>query len=344
MHGGAFFMEEIIVNGYVYPSVRPDVLDTWLPNLSLIATFSYGMTPEGYLIPLADEELISAANDFEVGSMMVLTPMNEKGQFSEYLVSDVLENPEAVDRLLNEILVEMKEKNLYGVDFDFEYVPEKNRDQYTELVARATEMFNPEGYLVTVALAPKISADQKGLLYQGHDYYGMGQAANLVLLMTYEWGYTYGPPMAVAPINKVREVIEYGVSEIPPNKILMGIPNYGYDWKLPYVQRESMAEKISNEEAIRRAAQYGAEIQFDEVAQSPYYNYVKQVTIQNEDGTEEIINEPHEVWFEDNRSYKAKMDLVKEYDLAGVSIWNIMDYSQSLVNQINDAFSVEKVF
>lgn len=337
-------MEEIIVNGYVYPSVNPEVLESWLPNLSLIATFSYGITPEGYLIPLDDEALIDSANNYGVGSMMVLTPMNAMGQFSEYLVSDVVENPEAVERLLNEILYEMKKKNLLGVDFDFEFVPEKNRDQYTELVRKAAEKFNPEGYLVTVALAPKTSADQKGLLYQGHDYYGMGQAANFVLLMTYEWGYTYGPPMAVAPINKVREVIEYGISEIEPDKILMGIPNYGYDWTLPYVKGESKAEKISNEEAVRRAAEYGAEIQYDEVAQSPYYYYWKPITTQKEDGSEEITYEQHEVWFENDKSYKAKMDLVNEYGLVGISIWNIMDYSPVLSQEINNAFEVANLF
>ncbi|MBE6035671.1 MAG: glycoside hydrolase [Clostridiales bacterium] len=337
-------MEEIIVNGYVYPSVQPEVLEAWLQSLSLISTFSYGITPDGALIPLDDEELVQAASNAEVGSLMVLTPMNEQGQFSEYLVSDVLGNPVAVDRLLNEILNEMKEKNLFGVDFDFEYVPVQNRDQYTELVTRAAEMFNPEGYLVTVALAPKISADQQGLLYQGHDYFGMGQAANFVLLMTYEWGYTYGPPMAVAPINKVRQVIEYGVSEIPPDKILMGIPNYGYDWKLPYIQRESIAEKITSEEAVRRAQQYGAEIQFDETAQSPYFTYWKSVTIPNGDGTEMESYEQHEVWFEDDRSYKAKMDIVQEFGLAGISIWNIMNYNQELVDAINNAFSVSKVY
>ena len=84
-----------------------------------------------------------------------------------------------------------KEHSLFGVDFDFEYVFAENRDQYTDLVRRTRIKLNEEGYLVTVTLAPKTSADQKGLLYQGHDYRGMGQAANFVLLMTYEWGYTY---------------------------------------------------------------------------------------------------------------------------------------------------------
>lgn len=149
--------------------------------------------------------------------------------------------------------------------------------------------------------------------------------------------------MAVAPINKVREVIEYGVSEIPPEKILMGVPNYGYDWKLPFVPKESMAEKITNAEAVRRAKEYGADIQFDEVAQSPHYTYWKEVTSQNEDGTQETTYDQHEVWFEDARSYKAKMDVVKEYGLAGISIWNIMSYDPNLVEAITNAFAVSKL-
>jgi len=105
-----------------------------------------------------------------------------------------------------------------------------------------------------------------------------------------------------------------------------------------------MAEKITSEEAVRRAQQYGAEIQFDETAQSPYFTYWKSVTIPNGDGTEMESYEQHEVWFEDDRSYKAKMDIVKEFGLAGISIWNIMNYNQELVDAINNAFSVSKVY
>ncbi|MFV0517845.1 MAG: glycosyl hydrolase family 18 protein [Aminipila sp.] len=337
-------MEEIIVNGYVYPTVKPEVFKAWLPTMSLISTFSYGMTPEGYLIPLDNEELVTTASSENVGSLMVVTPMDATGMFSENLVSEVLENPEAQQRLLLEILNEMKKKDLFGVDFDFEYVPAQNRDQYTELVAKAAELFNKEGYLVTVALAPKTSANQQGLLYQGHDYYGMGMAANFVLIMTYEWGYTYSEPMAVAPINKVEQVINYATTEIPPDKILMGIPNYGYDWKLPYVKGESRAEKISNEEAVRRAAEYGAEIMYDPIAQTPHFTYWKAVMNPEGGGNEEAEYEQHEVWFEDERSYNAKMQLVKDYGLAGIGIWNIMYYSPFLEESINQNFMVAKVY
>lgn len=117
--------------------------------------------------------------------------------------------------------------------------------------------------------------------------------------------------MAVAPINKVRQVLDYAVTEIPSDKINMGIPNYGYDWPLPYERGVTRARTIGNVEAVQTAIQYGAQIFYDEVAQTPYFNYVA-------NGVE------HEVWFEDARSLQAKMDLVYEYNLRGISYWQIM--------------------
>ena len=129
---------------------------------------------------------------------------------------------------------------------------------------------------------------------------------------SYEWGYSYSPPMAVAPLPNVRAVLDYAVTEIPAEKLLLGVPNYGYDWPLPYRQGETRAESLSNQEAIRRAIRYGAEIQFDESAQAPWYRYT------GEDGT------LHEVWFEDARSQAAKLRLVAEYGFLGAGYWNIM--------------------
>ena len=87
-----------------------------------------------------------------------------------------------------------------------------------------------------MALAPKYSDQQSGVLYEGMDYALLGAAANSVFLMTYEWGYTYGEPMAVAPVNQVRRVAEYALTRIPAEKIVLGVPNYGYDWPCPFRQ------------------------------------------------------------------------------------------------------------
>lgn len=153
---------------------------------------------------------------------------------------------EAKNRLIENLLVTMREKGYHGVDVDFEYILAEDRDAFTTFVAELTVRMNENGYEVSVALAPKTSATQPGLLYEGKDYGGLGAAANSVLLMTYEWGYTYSEPQAVAPINKVRQVVEYAISEIPISKINLGIPNYGYDWPLPYEKGVTKASTIGN--------------------------------------------------------------------------------------------------
>jgi spore germination protein len=118
--------------------------------------------------------------------------------------------------------------------------------------------------------------------------------------------------MAVAPLNRVREVLEFGVTQMPPGKIFMGIPNYGYDWPLPFVRGETKARTIGVVEAVDIARRYGAEIQFDSVAQSPFFTYT------DENGT------AHEVWFEDARSIQRKLALIPELGLRGASYWTIM--------------------
>ena len=305
-------MTEYIVNGYAYPSISKETLEWWLPRLSWVAAFSYGFTEDGNLINLEDANLIIPATEAGVRPMMVLTPLDADGNFNDNIAIRVFENLDAQQNLIDNIEANIKNKNMGGVDFDFEYLAADYADDYVELVGRTRGRLRPQGYLTTVALAPKVSTDQPGLLYQGHDYAGMGQAADYCLLMTYEWGYTYGPPLPVSPINSVRRVLDYGVTQIPPEKILKGMSNYGYDWRLPFVQGESKAEKLTNYQALARAEYYGVDVQYDEEAQAPFFTYT------SPDGSEHIV------WFEDERSWRARLALVEEYGLAGISIWNIM--------------------
>lgn len=216
------------------------------------------------------------------------------------------------------------------MDIDFEYILAEDRDNFTTFVANTTRYMNERGFSVSVALAPKTSPDQQGLLYGGKDYGGLEAAANSVLLMTYEWGYTFSEPRAVAPIDKVREVLDYAITEIPRAKIDMGIPNYGYDWALPYVKGQSRARTIGNVEAVNIAVQYGSNIYFDEVAQSPYFNYIDNGIL-------------HEVWFEDVRSMNAKSNLMEEYALRGLGYWQIMRLFRANWLLLEDRFVIEKL-
>lgn len=323
-------LRTVDIYGYAYPYINLEVLEKTLPDLTYISLFTYGFTPEGNLIPIEDEDLIRRSKAADTLPLMVIATLTEEGIFSNELADVMLNNPEIQAKLINEIANTVREKGYAGVDVDFEYIYPKDRAAYVEFIKNLTAAINPLGAEVFVALAPKTYSEQPGLLYEAHDYGALGAVADAVLLMTYEWGYSYGPPMAVAPINKVREVLDYGVTQIPPNKIFLGIPNYGYDWTLPYVQNESRARTISNTEAVEIAARVGAEIMFDEEAMSPFFEY-----------TDEMGRE-HIVWFEDARSIDAKMRLIDEYGLRGGGYWTIMNYFPQNWAVVNSLYEIRK--
>lgn len=302
----------ITVNGYAYPFVDLSLLRATLPYLSWLTPFTYGITPDGGLVLPDDEPLIALTRAQGARPMLHLSTLTVDGGFSNELAGQVLNDETMQARLINAVENQLRIRGYDGLDVDFEFISAQDAAPYAAFLKRLHDRLSPQGYLVTAALAPKTSSDQPGLLYEGHDYGAVGAAVDQVLLMTYEWGYTYGPPMAVAPLPNVRKVVEYALTEIPAQKIWLGIPNYGYDWPLPFRQGVTRATSISNTYAVDLARRYGVPIQFDAYAQAPWFRYTDETGV------------GHEVWFEDARSIQAKLELVRELELDGAGYWNMM--------------------
>lgn len=319
----------VVTGGYAYPFISPYVLEQTLPYLNDLFVFSYGFTVDGNLIPpiLDDSFMITAAHNYDTSPILTLTPFGPNGQFNNYLITRIVNDMDAQNQLIEQLVDTVLKKDFRGVDIDFEYILSQDRVAFAAFVANVRAAINEIGYPVSVALAPKIADDQPGLLYEGKDFALLGEAADSALLMTYEWGYTYGPPMAVAPLDKVRQVVEYAVTRIPPEKLNLGIPNYGYDWTLPFVRGESRARTIGNIEAIQIAIENHAAIQFDEMAMSPFFHYYRE-------------GKEHEVWFEDVRSLRAKFGLVEEYGLRGMGYWTVMQLFRANWLLLADTFIV----
>lgn len=316
----------IFTNGYAYPFIHPQQLSATLPYMTYVTPFTYGITAQGGLLPLDDGRILSEAARLGTAPLMHLSTLTEDDNFSSERAVRLLSDRQRQEALITQMEAVIAQKGYQGVDVDFEYIPGAQREAYAAFIARLRERIAP--LPVLVALAPKTWADQPGLLYEGHDYALLGAAADYVLLMTYEWGYTYGPPMAVAPLPNVRQVVEYALREIPREKIYLGIPDYGYDWPLPYRQGETRARSISNQRAVEIAVERRAEISFDQRAQSPWFRYTDGGVV-------------HEVWFEDARSMSAKLRLVEEYGLHGAGYWNLMRPNPQGWTVLNALYDVE---
>lgn len=275
--------------------------------LTYVSPFAYIMRADGGLESINDTATMEAARAEQVVPMMAITNFTASNAGSR-LASTILGSRELQDKLLTNAIDIMRRKGYRGINIDFENVFPADRERYNQFLQRAVERMHAAGFFVSTAVAPKVSGDQKGLLYEAHDYEAHGRIVDFVILMTYEWGYRFGPPQAISPLNQIRRVLDYAVSVIPRNKLFFGFQLYARDWLLPHRQGQE-AQTFDMQEAIRRAIKYGAAIQYDSATQSPFFQYV------DEQGR------MHEVWFEDARSAQAKFDVVKEYGLRGISYW-----------------------
>ncbi|MFB4167911.1 LysM peptidoglycan-binding domain-containing protein [Virgibacillus sp. JSM 102003] len=294
-----------------------------------LSPFTYSITADGTLTELQDQIVLEAARATNVAPLLVLTNITGDG-FDSDVVANILRNPGLQDTLITNLLEKMNAKGYRGVNFDFEYVYPEDRENYNNFLRRVVARLHSEGYLVSTALAPKDTSDQVGLLYEAHDYAAHGEIVDFVIAMTYEWGWAGGRPLAIAPINEVREVLDYAVTVIPREKILMGVPLYGRDWEIPWVEG-TIATTVSPKEAVQLAEKYGAAIQYDEIYQSPFFTYVDET------------GQKHEVWFEDARSVQAKYDTIKEYGLRGPSYWVLGSEFPQNWAVLQDNFAVRKL-
>jgi Predicted glycosyl hydrolase len=320
----------IEVNAYTYQTGDTAVQSVrdYGQYLTYFSPFAYGVQSDGGLVSLNDSALVQAALSAKVTPMMSITNFTTQTLGSN-IAHAILSDTGIQNTLLNNVVNIMKVKGYKVLNIDFENVLPADRDLYSSFVQRAVNRLHPERFLVSTALAPKTSSEQKGVLYEAHDYAAHGRIADFVVLMTYEWGYRLGPPQAISPLDQIKRVLDYAVSVMPRNKIFMGFQTYARDWTLPHVQGQA-AKTFSPQEATLRAIRYGATIQYAKTAESPYFNYTDAQGLR------------HQVWFEDARSAQAKFNTVKEYKLRGISYWTLdTPYPQNWL-LLDDNFNIRK--
>lgn len=320
-------------NAYLQPSTAErdqDLVREHAELLTYFSIFQYRVLRTGELVEPEDTAALEAIRATNARPMMVIANF-EEGNFSPEISRAIFTNTAAREAMITSIIRTMQDKGFRALNIDFENMYADDRELYNQFLREITARLHQEGLLVSTALAPKISATQVGQWYEAHDYRAHGEIVDFVILMTYEWGWSGGPPMAVSPIPQVRAVLDFAVSVIPPSKIMMGAPLYGYDWTLPFVLGGRFARSLSPQAAVTQARNVGAFIRYDPVSQAPNYSYY------DSEGKEHIV------WFEDARSMQAKFDLIKSYGLRGISYWVLGNPFPQNWALLEDNFRIRKI-
>jgi spore germination protein len=192
-----------------------------------------------------------------------------------------------------------------GVVVDFEGLPASARADLTAFVA-ALRAALPRGRLLVVAVMPKTSTPGRYAFQRVFDYRALGRLADFVALMTYDRHDDTSGPGPVAPLGWVARVAAFAASEIPPRKILLGIPGYGYDWTAP-----GEAVTVDAREALALAREHGVVPVYDARVAESGFRYVDAQGVR------------HTVWFEPAAGVAAKRQLAARLGLGGLALWSL---------------------
>ncbi|WP_258171274.1 glycosyl hydrolase family 18 protein [Paenibacillus sp. R14(2021)] len=208
--------------------------------------------------------------------------------------------------MIEQIYTLVKTKNYAGVMIDFENVTGTERDMYSSFLNALHKRLQPEGYYTAVALPVKRSDNE----FPGYDYGGIASAVDFVFLMAYDYHEAHSGPGPVAPIDEIQKTLDYAIRFIRRDKIILGVPRYGFDWTMENGSPTG-AKAVSVNSATNIARQYQVPILYSETAQQPHFSYT------DEDGKEHIV------WFEDARARAAKALLTINYRLKGLGSWQL---------------------
>ncbi|MGG3496636.1 glycosyl hydrolase family 18 protein [Peribacillus simplex] len=301
------YKNQLITLGFAFPTSSGVVFETLEENgdkLSYLAIVAYSFTEEGFAFIDGDDlPLIAKCKQAGVTPLLMIRNFQE-GDFNADLAGDVLTNSGFRAKLINSMLNFVREKGYGGVSMDIEFIPPARRSDYVlflkELKAGLNEL------ILHVNVHAKTADNPDNRIVGGHDYRGIGEAADLVAVMTIDYGYPTGPPEPISPLWWMGEVIRYALANIPGSKLQSAFPMYGYDWIVPSHETKALSAQNAQNLAIATSS----EITFDTSAASPTYSYRRE-------------NSKHVVWLEDIRSISAKYALIDAYELIGATYWQI---------------------
>lgn len=214
----------------------------------------------------------------------------------------LLSNSQNRSRLIKQ-LCELAFRDKYdGVNIDFEFIAPEDGPYFTRFLQELKTALGPDKVL-SVAVFARTGEERWPTPY---DYQAIGETADLVVVMAYDYSYLDSEPGPVAPLWWVEKVAGYMQGQMAPDKVLLGLATYGYDWG-----SDGEAKTVNASKLQQIMAKYTVVSHFDGVSQSPYYTYY------DEQG------HFHQLWMENKQSLTAKWSLCQTKQLGGVAFWRI---------------------
>lgn len=325
------FAAERLSLGYIYSASKShsEIIEFTNNSINVVSPTCFDMTTNGRLDinGMINQEFID-----EMHSKNIKVTPFLSNHWGRKRAQAALKNPYP---LIEDLVNAIKEYNLDGVNVDLENLETKDKNALTEFMRLLRDAL-PTDKTLSIAVAP----NPKRLTttwVAAYDYKALAEYVDYMVVMTYDehcYGGTEGP---VAGINFVRESIEVILEDVSRDKIVMGIPLYGRFWQ----EGEDVGgEAIVIANVPRIIKKYRLVPRYNLEEQTPF---VQLEVYQDEVGP--YINgrqlEPgiYNIWYENEKSIKAKLALVNEYNLLGAGLWALDNEAADFWTYYKDALN-----
>jgi len=299
--------------GYVFPFVIIDELRKSLPFLTYLTIYSYNFNMDGTINDIDDLNIIQIAKEYDTAPIMTISSFG----LGMDIVHNILRNEVVQSNFLNNILNIVREKGYYGVNIDFFYITPSDRQLFVNFLSKISSQLKQEGKFLFVSLNISELEAESGFLSLGYYFKAIGEIADNILIISHSfYGSTRCIPFYFISYQKIKNIFNRVISQIPNYKIIIEIPVIGYIFTLPYVEGESTSNAISNKNAIILASQVGAVIYYDELNQVSSFTFSNDVEVH--------------VAFNDERVALSYLELINDNGLQGIAVWTVMSYPPRL--------------
>jgi cellulose synthase/poly-beta-1,6-N-acetylglucosamine synthase-like glycosyltransferase/spore germination protein YaaH/peptidoglycan/xylan/chitin deacetylase (PgdA/CDA1 family) len=228
-------------------------------------------------------------------------------------IVDFLNNPQARANFRREVGLFLATDHYRGLMIDFESFPKKGQPGYVALLNELSSDLHAKGMKLYVSVQAR-NVD--------FDYKAISAAADGVVIMNYDEHYPGGTPGPVASQDWFTDNLDSALEEIPKQKLICAIGNYGYDWverpkkgKLPPNEAD---KSVSVQEAWIGSRDAEEDIDFDGDALNPHFSY------------KDDDNFQHEVWFLDAVTALNEMRAAQSVGIQTFALWRLGSEDRSL--------------
>ncbi|HEY8892034.1 MAG TPA: glycosyl hydrolase family 18 protein [Clostridium sp.] len=299
--------------GYYTPPSYKDaisLIDNLGQSFTYLGIYYFHVIATGDIVEDIDIDILTISYEKKISFLPVVTNMSENN-FSSELARTIISNPVVTNNFVNGILELLKKYDLQGINIDFENLYPVDRNLFTEFIRILSQALHKNNKILVLNIAPKWQDWPEKEWAGFFDYNALGPYIDIAAIMTYEWGWREGSPRPTAPINYIKQSLDYAIANnIPANKILMGMTLYGYDWNTSNGIK-NIATTVTLSQVWDLARLHNGSIYFDVETKQPYMNYI------------DFNREYHVVWFEDALSHYWKYQLLKDFNLRGAFYWTI---------------------